>query len=102
MGSTTQHDGHALIYRASKAALNNAWAGLAVALKGDGVVCLPLHPGWVKTDMGGESAQITSEQSVKGLRARIAEAGLGESGRYQDYAGKPCLGDGVDDRGAIV
>src|SRR5262245_34508307 len=56
MGSTARHDGAALIYRSSKAALNNAMHGLALALKSDGVIVVPMHPGWVQTDMGGRGA----------------------------------------------
>ena len=89
LGSTSAHGGDMFAYRSSKAALNNAWAGLAVALKGDGVTCLLLHPGWVKTDMGGAGAQITPEQSVKGMRARIAGAGAAQSGKLFAYDGEP-------------
>lgn len=89
LGSTATHSGDMFAYRASKAALNNAWAGLAAALRGDGIVCLPLHPGWVKTDMGGAGAQITPQQSVDGLRARIAEAGPARSGKLFAYDGEP-------------
>ena len=89
LGVTSAHGGDMFAYRASKAALNNAWAGLAAALKSDGVTCLLLHPGWVKTDMGGKSAQITPEQSVDGLRQRVAEAGAAQSGKLFAYDGKP-------------
>ncbi len=89
LGSTSAVGGDMFAYRSSKAALNNAWAGLATALKGDGVTCLILHPGWVKTDMGGAGAQITPQQSVDGIRARISEAGPAQSGRLFAYDGKP-------------
>jgi NAD(P)-dependent dehydrogenase (short-subunit alcohol dehydrogenase family) len=89
LGSTEQAGTDMTPYRASKAALNNTWAGFALALKGDGIVCLPLHPGWVKTDLGGPSAPVTTQDSVAGLRKRIAEAGPDDSGVFQDYAGKP-------------
>ena len=88
LGSTSTHSGDIFAYRASKAALNNAWAGLAAALKRDGIICLPLHPGWVQTDMGGKSAQITVEQSVKGLREQIAKASAAQSGRPFTYDGR--------------
>ena len=88
LGSTSTHGGDIFAYRASKAALNNAWAGLAAALKRDGIVCLPLHPGWVQTDMGGKGAQITVQQSVDGLREQIAKAGAAQSGRVYAYDGR--------------
>ncbi len=89
LGSTSAHGGDMLAYRASKAALNNVWAGLAAALRGDGLSFLLLHPGWVKTDMGGAGAQITPKQSVDGLRAQIAKAGLAQSGKLFAYDGQP-------------
>ena len=88
LGSTARHGGDMFAYRASKAALNNAWAGLAAALKGDGVVCLPLHPGWVKTDMGGAGAEIDAATSVQGMMARIAQARLDRSGDFVAYDGR--------------
>ena len=91
LGSTSDHGGNMFAYRASKAALNNAWAGLAAALKGDGLTFLLLHPGWVQTDMGGAGAPVTTAQSVDGLRARIAEAGAAQSGKLFAYDGEPLL-----------
>lgn len=88
LGSTAGHAGDMFYYRASKAALNNAWKGLAAALKSDGIVCLLLHPGWVKTDMGGAGADITPQESVQGLRRQIAEAGPQASGDFRSYAGQ--------------
>ncbi|WP_174299224.1 SDR family oxidoreductase [Caulobacter sp. S45] len=89
LGSTSTHAGDMFAYRASKAALNNAWVGLAAALKGEGLTFLLLHPGWVKTDMGGAGAQITPAASAEGLRERIAEAGPALSGRLFAYDGEP-------------
>ena len=89
LGSTSTHAGDMFVYRASKAALNNVWAGLAKALEGDGIVCLPLHPGWVKTDMGGQGAPLSVQDSVKGLRRVIAEASPSQSGHVFEYDGKP-------------
>ncbi len=88
LGSTAAPGGDMFAYRASKAALNNAWVGLAEVLKRDGVVCLLLHPGWVQTDMGGPHAQITVDTSAKGLRQRIGEAGPKQSGTFQAYDGR--------------
>ena len=54
-------------YRSSKAALNAAMHGLAHELKPHGIGVLLLHPGWVRTCMGGSSAPIGPEESVRGL-----------------------------------
>jgi NAD(P)-dependent dehydrogenase (short-subunit alcohol dehydrogenase family) len=87
MGSTTRHDGGALIYRSSKAALNNVMHGLALALKGDGLILVPMHPGWVKTDMGGAGASLTPEQSISAMRKVIGALKPSDSGRYVNYDG---------------
>ena len=87
MGSTARHDGGALIYRSSKAALNNAMRGLSLALKSDGLTVVLFHPGWVKTDMGGSSAALTPEQSISSLRKVIAGLSPTVSGRFLNYDG---------------
>jgi NAD(P)-dependent dehydrogenase (short-subunit alcohol dehydrogenase family) len=78
MGSNTRHDGAALIYRSSKAALNNAMRGLSVALKAEGITVVP---------MGGASAPLTPTQSVTEMRRVIADLTPADSGRYINYDG---------------
>ena len=87
MGSTAQAGGGYLAYRASKAALNNAWRNLALSLKSDGITCVAMSPGWVKTDMGGAGAQLTPEQSVSRMRRLIAAFRPKDTGRFVDTAG---------------
>jgi len=87
MGSTAQHDGAALIYRSSKAALNNAMRGLAKALKADGMTVALIHPGWVKTHMGGKNATLTPEVSVTAMRRIISTLSPSDNGRYINYTG---------------
>jgi NAD(P)-dependent dehydrogenase (short-subunit alcohol dehydrogenase family) len=56
-------------YRSSKAALNAAMHGLAHELQSRGIGVLLLHPGWVRTRMGGSSVPISPEESVRGMLA---------------------------------
>ncbi len=91
MGSISDSSGGSLAYRASKAALNMIMNGVAKAWSKEGISVGILHPGWVQTDMGGPSATITVEQSVKGLKARIAQLGPRMSGKFYDYQGKEIL-----------
>ena len=74
-------------YRSSKAALNATMQGLAVALRPRGIGILLLHPGWVRTRMGGSDAIISSEESVRGMRKIIDEFTLENSGRFIQYDG---------------
>jgi NAD(P)-dependent dehydrogenase (short-subunit alcohol dehydrogenase family) len=87
MGSTEDHGGGMYAYRSSKAALNNAMRGLSREWSKDGIVVGIFHPGWVRTDMGGKNAAVAVEDSVKGLRQRIAALNAKTSGHYVDYAG---------------
>jgi NAD(P)-dependent dehydrogenase (short-subunit alcohol dehydrogenase family) len=68
MGSVALNtDGFHELYRASKAALNSLSRGLRAEVNGRGITLLNLHPGWVRTDMGGPSAPVSVEESARGL-----------------------------------
>ncbi|CAH2324863.1 Hypothetical predicted protein [Pelobates cultripes] len=56
-----------LSYRCSKAALNMLTQCQSLGYKNDGILFTALHPGWVQTDLGGKDADLTVEQSVKGI-----------------------------------
>jgi NAD(P)-dependent dehydrogenase (short-subunit alcohol dehydrogenase family) len=88
MGSTAGGGGGYFAYRSSKAALNNAWRNLSYAYRADGIVCVAMSPGWVKTDMGGSGAELTPEQSVTSMRRLIAAFGPADSGRYVGWRGE--------------
>jgi len=88
MGSTAHHGGDFFAYRASKAAVNNVMHGLALAWKSDGLIVTLLHPGWVKTDMGGKNAPLEPHESIAGMRKVIAKLTAGDSGKFLDYSGK--------------
>jgi NAD(P)-dependent dehydrogenase (short-subunit alcohol dehydrogenase family) len=71
MGSVALNTGGHELYRASKAALNSLSRGLWSEVKGRGITLLTLHPGWVRTAMGGPSAPVGVEDSARGLVAVI-------------------------------
>lgn len=74
-------------YRSSKAALNAASRGLALELQRNGVGLLLLHPGWVRTRMGGEEAPLTPAESVAGMRAVVNRFTPQDQGRFYRYDG---------------
>lgn len=54
-------------YKISKAALNMYTCTLALRLKDSGIIVSSVHPGWVKTDMGGKDANVTPEQAADNI-----------------------------------
>ncbi|MDD2760385.1 MAG: SDR family oxidoreductase [Methylomonas sp.] len=88
MGSMADNQsGGSLLYRSSKAGLNAAMKTLAVDLAPRAIGVLILHPGWVRTDMGGKNALIDVNESVSGMRKQIAEFTLAQSGCFVKYDG---------------
>lgn len=89
MGSISDNtSGGSIYYRSSKNALNAAMKSLALDLKTQGIGVLTLHPGWVKTDMGGPNALIDADTSVSGMKQVIADFTLAQSGAFLRYDGK--------------
>lgn len=82
MGSIGDNGGGWVPYRTSKAALNMAWSSLAREARGKGVACVLLSPGWVKTRMGGSGAEISTQESVSGMRKLIERLTADDSGRF--------------------
>lgn len=74
-------------YRSSKAALNAAMKGISQALAPRGVGILLLHPGWVKTRMGGPDAPYTPEQSVRGMRRLVEKFEPSMNARFFRFDG---------------
>ena len=77
------------LYRASKAALNSVLRDTALTWGPQGATCLAFHPGWVQTDMGGPSATVPVEQSVRELRTLLAQSGPDANGTFLNHDGKP-------------
>jgi len=88
MGSVTMNAGGQIAYRTSKSALNMAVSCLSLELKARGVTCLLLHPGWVKTDMGGPSAAIEIPESIAGMKKVIDKATHDDTGKFFDFQGQ--------------
>ena len=88
LGSIGANTGGGLYtYRMSKAALNAGLKTLAIELKPRHIAVAALHPGWVKTDMGGAGAEVAVDASVTGLRQVIAGLTPATTGVFLDYRG---------------
>ncbi|MBT0085846.1 SDR family oxidoreductase [Vibrio alginolyticus] len=88
VGSMTENtSGGGYIYRSSKAALNSVVKSLSNDLTPEGFTVLALHPGWIKTAMGGPNALIDTQTSAQGL-ANVIELSTPQlSGRFINYDG---------------
>ncbi|RMG14889.1 MAG: SDR family oxidoreductase [Planctomycetota bacterium] len=88
MGSIADNtSGSYYIYRSTKAALNMITKSMAIDLAPRGIRTVVLHPGWVKTDMGGPSAPLDPPESVAGMRRVIDGLSAETSGSFFDYSG---------------
>ncbi|UCE90164.1 MAG: SDR family oxidoreductase [Pseudomonadota bacterium] len=88
MGSIADiSSGNDYSYRSSKAALNACMKGLSAELAPRGVGVLLLHPGWVRTRMGGASAPLSTQESVAGMREVVESYHPSQSGNFLRYDG---------------
>jgi NAD(P)-dependent dehydrogenase (short-subunit alcohol dehydrogenase family) len=88
LGASTWPMGGMYGYSTSKAAVNKAMQALAIDWKDEPIVVSLVHPGWVRTDMGGPHADITPEESASGIRQVIAGLGKADSGRFYKWNGE--------------
>ncbi len=88
MGSIEDNSGGgSYIYRSSKTALNSVVKSLAIDLAAEGFTAAVLHPGWVRTDMGGPNALVDTNTSVVGMMQVIDNLSHAQSGSFFNYDG---------------
>lgn len=75
-------------YSASKAALNQYMRSFSGDTKAQGIVTVVIDPGWVRTDMGGPSATLSTEQSATGIIGVLDGLKPQDSGSFFDYQGR--------------
>ena len=76
------------IYRSSKSGLNQVVKSLSIDLKAYGITVVSLHPGWVKTDMGGANAPVSIDESVEGMIRVIEMTDIKDTGKFLNYHGR--------------
>lgn len=89
MGSLERNQPGFYAYRSSKAALNKAMQCLAHDLRDEKIIVIPMHPGWVQTDMGGAQADITVEECVTNMVPTVDNFSMADSGKFWQYNGEP-------------
>ena len=88
MGSIDDnYSGGYYFYRTSKSALNSAAKSLSIDWKTDEISVLMLHPGWVKTDMGGSKAKLEIDESVNSMIKVIEASNISNTGSFLNYNG---------------
>lgn len=88
IGSIAQSNGFRTVsYAMSKAALNMAVKRLAAELAPRGIVVLAVHPGWLKTAMGGKSATLPVADAARALLNLIERARIADAGKFLAYDG---------------
>ena len=88
MGSIADNgSGGSYAYRSSKSALNSTMKSAAHELKDNGITVLLLHPGWVRTTMGGPNGELSSEESANSLRKTLDKATMKDTGKFFDIDG---------------
>ena len=88
MGSLERAGSDRVAYRSSKAAANMAMRTLALEWQARGITVCVLHPGWVRTDMGGSKAALSTVDSASGLLHVIDALTPADTGRFLDYEGQ--------------
>ena len=88
MGSITEAVPNAYVNRSSKAALNMAVKCLSAELEQQGLIVVLFHPGHVQTDMGGQSAPVTPQKRIEGMKNQIVALTRGDNGCFLSYDGE--------------
>jgi len=77
-----------IAYRASKAAVNKVMQGLATDLRPEGIAVVPVDPGWVRTDMGGQDADNDPADVAEGIIALAGRLTLEDTGKFFKWSGE--------------
>lgn len=88
-GSITLRDkGCDYSYPSSKAGLNMMSRCLAGDLRGDNIIVISLHPGFIKTDMGGVNARLELDEAIPTMVETMDNVTIDDSGQFFNWDGK--------------
>ncbi len=85
ISNRTRSGGYA--YSSSKSALNMMTKTLSNELKERKITVVAIHPGWVKTDMGGENAPLELDSSITSIISVIDSLSIADTGKFLDWQG---------------
>lgn len=88
MGSISQSHGNATPYRISKAALNMLSKNQSMEYQNSNIITIALHPGWVKTDMGGVNAPLEPTEAISKMLQVIDNLTPDQNGTFLSYSGQ--------------
>lgn len=74
-------------YRSTKAAANSVMRSMGLDLARRGIVAVPIHPGWARTEMGGPNAPVDPVDAVRGVRAVIDGLTKEKAARFWQFDG---------------
>ena len=87
MGVQNHSGSSATIYRASKAAVNNIMISISEEFKSKKITVASFHPGWVRTDMGGPNATLSTKESASSLIKNFKNLTFENTGKFFNYDG---------------
>ena len=87
MGIQKHSGGESYFYRASKAAINNIMITFSNELRNSEIPIVSVHPGWVRTEMGGSFATLSTQESASSLYKFIQKIDMTKSGHFYNYDG---------------
>ena len=87
LAASTWPMGGMYIYSTTKAAVSKVGQILALDWAEDPIIVSIMHPGWVQTDMGGPTAEITAEESASGIRNVLSGLTKEDSGNFYKWNG---------------
>jgi len=88
MGAKSKATAGNYAYRASKAAASNIGFNLAHELRARGIAVGVYHPGWVVTELGTDAAEISTDESARGLWQQFAALDLASTGCFRTWDGR--------------
>jgi len=86
---TDNEAGNSYAYRCSKTAMNQATKNLAHDLKEMGILAVAMHPGWVKTDMGGAKGLVDGQSSAAAMIDTLSKLSVNDHGTFLRYNNTP-------------